>query len=139
VTNQSMFEVIPEAYGPDNVEQNSFKTQPGLSTDLPLVPEVTPIGPHPSPDLDHMESNYIDDASTSNRQSSPTRVTSCSPSYLTDGSRLPPLVVAHFSDNEMSSSDTARHSIIKTLSSLWNYQGAEFLPLEYPQSVFIIF
>ncbi|PLW14721.1 hypothetical protein PCASD_18766 [Puccinia coronata f. sp. avenae] len=126
-------DVIPEAYGPDNVEQNSFKTQPGLSTDLPLVPEVTPIGPHPSPDLDHMESNYIDDASTSNRQSSPTRVTSCSPSYLTDGSRLPPLVVAHFSDNEMSSSDTARHSIIKTLSSLWNYQGAEFLPLEYPQ------
>jgi len=126
-------DVIPEAYGPDNPEPDAFKNQPSGSADLPLVPEVTPVGPHPSPDLDHMESNYLEDASTSNRQLSSNRVTSCSPTYLTDCSRLPSLAVAHFSDNEMSSSDTARHSIIKTLSSLWTYQGAEFLPLEYPQ------
>jgi len=126
-------DVIPEAYGPDNPEPGAFKNQPSGSADLPLVPEVTPVGPHPSPDLDHMESNYLEDASTSNRQLSSNRVTSCSPTYLTDCSRLPSLAVAHFSDNEMSSSDTARHSIIKTLSSLWTYQGAEFLPLEYPQ------
>ncbi|KAA1119518.1 1-phosphatidylinositol-3-phosphate 5-kinase [Puccinia graminis f. sp. tritici] len=126
-------DVIPEAYGPDNLAQGGFKAEPGLSTDLPLVPEVTPAGPHPSPDLDHIDQSYLDEASTSNRPLSPSRVTSCSPPFLTDTSRLPPLAVAHFSDNEMSSSDTGRHSIIKTLSSLWNYQGAEFLPLEYPQ------
>ncbi|WAQ84749.1 hypothetical protein PtA15_5A322 [Puccinia triticina] len=126
-------DVIPEVYGPHNAGQDAFKAEPGLSTDLPLVQEVTPAGPHPSPDLDHVDQSYLDEASTSNRQMSPTRVTSCSPSFLMDTSRLPPLAVAHFSDNEMSSSDTGRHSIIKTLSSLWNYQGAEFLPLEYPQ------
>jgi 1-phosphatidylinositol-3-phosphate 5-kinase len=138
VTNQFFFKVIPEAYGPNNPVQGAFKTEPGLSTDLPLVPEVTPAGPHPSPELDHIEQSYLDEASTSNRPLSPSRVTSCSPPFLTDTSRLPPLAVAHFSDNEMSSSDTGRHSIIKTLSSLWNYQGAEFLPLEYPQSEFFL-
>lgn len=126
-------DVIPEVYGPENPGQDAFKVEPDLTPDLPLVTEATPAGPHPSPDLDHIDPNYLDDPSSSNLRPSPTRVASCSPSFLTNSARLPPTGISQFSDNDMSSSDTARHSIIKTLSSLWNFRGAEFLPLDYPQ------
>lgn len=42
-------------------------------------------------------------------------------------SRVPTL-----SEGEMSSSGTERSSILKTISSLWQYRGCDYLPLEYP-------
>lgn len=44
--------------------------------------------------------------------------------------------IANMSESEMSSSGTSdRHtSIMKTLSSIWNYRGAGFTPLEQPMS-----
>lgn len=46
----------------------------------------------------------------------------------------------HLSESEMSSSTgTERQmSLIKTLSSLWSYRGAEFTPLELPQYVLLL-
>lgn len=41
--------------------------------------------------------------------------------------------LSHLSESEMSSTGgTEKQSLMKTLSSLWNYRGADFTPLEYP-------
>jgi len=40
--------------------------------------------------------------------------------------------VPTLSEGEMSSSGTERSSILKTISSLWQYRGCDYLPLEYP-------
>lgn len=43
---------------------------------------------------------------------------------------------SHLSESEMSSSNTGTErqmSLMKTISSLWSYRGAEFTPLELPQ------
>lgn len=56
-----------------------------------------------------------------------------SPVMTSDG--FAPSRLAQWSESEFSSSDTSRNSIMKTLSSFWNYRGADFLPLEYPQYV----
>ncbi|KAI9620678.1 hypothetical protein KEM48_008027 [Puccinia striiformis f. sp. tritici PST-130] len=128
-------DVICEAYELDNPEQEAFECRPDPSIDLPLVPEDTPAGPHPSPNLYHMDPNYHAEASTSNRPFSPSHAAPGPPTYLTQTTKISPLAVAHFSDNEMSASDTARQSstILKAITSMWNSPSAEFLPLQYPQ------
>lgn len=58
-----------------------------------------------------------------------------SPIIGTEASSIPRY--GHLSESELSSSTgTERQmSLMKTISSLWNYRGAEFTPLELPQSV----
>jgi 1-phosphatidylinositol-3-phosphate 5-kinase len=41
--------------------------------------------------------------------------------------------LSHLSESEMSSTGTETRSLMKTLSNLWNYRGADFIPLEYPK------
>ena len=43
--------------------------------------------------------------------------------------------LSQMSESEMSSSGTERHSLMKTISSLWAYRSADFTPLEYPLQV----
>lgn len=51
--------------------------------------------------------------------------------HLQDGSATLPKG-SHLSESEMSSAGTETRSFMKTLSSLWNYRGADFAALEYP-------
>lgn len=60
---------------------------------------------------------------------------SASPFLSADGSSSR---LSQLSESEMSSSGTERHSLMKTISSLWAYRSADFTPLEYPLSAFRI-
>ncbi|MBW0477926.1 hypothetical protein O181_017641 [Austropuccinia psidii MF-1] len=124
-------DVLPDIYRPETSAEGVPNLNKHPATDrLVLGHEViTPVPPHPSPDLEHHDTNHDSKSLQSNPELHPPP----SPSFLTESFRLPPAGVSQFSDNDMSSSDTGRHSIIKTLSNLWSYRGADFLPLEYPQ------
>lgn len=42
---------------------------------------------------------------------------------------------AYMSESELSAGGSERHSIMRTISNIWTWRGAEFLPLDYPLCV----
>lgn len=132
-------DVTPEVYGPETPDVSGTNlaqvTSPLASDFIDRTSDET----HQlvtSPGVEECEtSQFADSSLILNRPDRPmiAQTTPCSPSFLADSFRLPPSGLSQFSDNEMSSGEAGRHSIIKTLSSLWSYRGAEFLTLEYPQ------
>ncbi|EGG08575.1 uncharacterized protein MELLADRAFT_116024 [Melampsora larici-populina 98AG31] len=132
-------DVTPEVYGPEAPDPsgtNLAHVPSPLASDFTdrTSDEVHPL--ETSPGVEECEtSQFADSSMILNRADRPmiAQTTPCSPSFVPHSFRLPPSGLSQFSDNEMSSGEAGRHSIIKTLSSLWSYRGAEFLTLEYPQ------
>ncbi|KAG0146018.1 hypothetical protein CROQUDRAFT_78200 [Cronartium quercuum f. sp. fusiforme G11] len=130
-------DVTPEAYGPETPEpgvSNLPRAASPLATDFAEQDNIVcPLGTSLSLEEGDSIGFPHSDLLIGPDRSLVAQTTPCSPSFLADSFRIPPSGFSQFSDNEMSSGEAGRHSIIKTLSNLWSYRGAEFSPLEYPQ------
>ncbi|CAH7667084.1 hypothetical protein PPACK8108_LOCUS1470 [Phakopsora pachyrhizi] len=128
-------ELIPEGFELETPEPLIFEgaSNPSPDVALPfnLALQHTPENSL-SPSAEPSNLNYPADSSEL-QGSMTSHTTPCSPSFLSESFKFAPNGLSNFSDNDMSLSDTGRHSIIKTLSSLWSYRGVDFLPLDYPQ------
>ncbi|KAI8455619.1 hypothetical protein BY996DRAFT_6431009 [Phakopsora pachyrhizi] len=128
-------DVIPEGFELETPEPLIFEgaSNPSPDVALPfnLALQHTPENSL-SPSAEPSNLNYPADSSEL-QGSMTSHTTPCSPSFLSESFKFAPNGLSNFSDNDMSLSDTGRHSIIKTLSSLWSYRGVDFLPLDYPQ------
>lgn len=135
----SMSAVTPDLYRPQTPEAGPSRLELAPLPSMTSFPaQIDTVPHHESPPGGEDESlNRYPDSATLPRPTRPliAQTTPCSPSFLTDSFRIPPSGLSQFSDNEMSAGEAGRHSIIKTLSSLWSYRGAEFIPLDYPQCV----
>ncbi|KAH9809670.1 hypothetical protein DFH28DRAFT_1187624 [Melampsora americana] len=132
-------DVTPEVYGPETPDASGTNFAHVPSPSASNFIDRTSDEVHQlvtSPGVEESDTaRFADSSMILDRPDRPmiAQTTPCSPSFVPDSFRLPPSGLSQFSDNEMSSGEAGRHSIIKTLSSLWSYRGAEFLALEYPQ------
>jgi 1-phosphatidylinositol-3-phosphate 5-kinase len=94
-------------------------------------------GKMPAPPHEQIPNFAKDDQQTTSGTVTPSLAESHSPSLVGSNDTLNLPKLAHLSESEMSSSGPERQSIMRTLTNLWAYRGAEWKPLEYPTCVVI--